>query len=152
MRAWMDDEQPVVQQLQILRCLRFVEFIGQGLIKEVHPLTLRKSASGKRVWMQVLPALRPPVTAQDLVTLTWDRGYRQTIADIPHARPAYDSVGGHLFAQVTHFELASGSPLRPESCLLCSRPSRCTCEGPRLRLRGCLRCGRAPLRRRMGSG
>ena len=37
MRAWMDDEQPVVQQLQIWRCLRFVEFIGQGLIKEVQP-------------------------------------------------------------------------------------------------------------------
>ena len=37
MRAWMDDEQPVVQQLQILRCLRFVEFTGQGLIKEVQP-------------------------------------------------------------------------------------------------------------------
>jgi hypothetical protein len=33
----MDDEQPVVQQLQILRCLRFVEFTGQGLIKEVQP-------------------------------------------------------------------------------------------------------------------
>jgi hypothetical protein len=42
----MDDEQPVAQQLQILRCLGFVEFIGQGLIKEAQPPDSREVPFG----------------------------------------------------------------------------------------------------------
>jgi hypothetical protein len=92
------------------------------------------------------------VTPQDLVTLKWNRGYRQKIAESLYSWPEYGSIRGHLFAQVTHVGLASGSPLPPESCLSCSQPSRCTCEGFRSRLRGYLRCGHALLRRRMGTG
>jgi hypothetical protein len=33
----MSDEQQVTQQLRMLRGIGFVEFIGQGLIKEVQP-------------------------------------------------------------------------------------------------------------------
>jgi hypothetical protein len=46
MRAWIDDEQPVARQLQILRCRGFVEFIGQGLIKEVQPPDSREVPFG----------------------------------------------------------------------------------------------------------
>jgi hypothetical protein len=92
------------------------------------------------------------VTPQDLVTLTQNRRYRETIAEILYFRSGYDSIRGHSFAQPTHVGLVAGSLVPPESFRSCSRPSRCTCEGPRSRLRGYLRCGRAPLPRRMGIG
>ncbi len=73
MRAWMDDEQPVVQQLQIWRCLRFVEFIGQGLIKEVQPpdsLEVRfgdpTPVSGQRFASRPLKGHFPSATTPEL--------------------------------------------------------------------------------------
>ena len=74
------------------------------------------------------------------------------IAEILYSRPGYDSIRGRLFAQVTHVGLVAGNPLRPESYLACSRPSRCTCGGLRLKLKGYPHYGRGHLPRRMGSG
>jgi hypothetical protein len=50
------------------------------------------------------------MTPQDLVTLEQNRGYRQTIAEVLCSRPGYDSIPGHLFAQVTDVGLVASRP------------------------------------------
>ena len=53
------------------------------------------------------------------------------LAEILCSQLGLDSIRGDRLAQVTHVGLALGSPLLPESCRSCSRPSRCTCVGLR---------------------